>query len=191
MDASSPAPGSARDDRMEQTLSAAHELFAERGYAAVKMDEIAAAVGVTKPLLYNYFGNKERLYIACMERAGDSLIGDGRRRRGARPPAPVTRSAPASAPSSPSSTATAPPGPSSSTRPSPAAARSSTASPTTAVRSSSWSPARCWRSCRRAAAMPPGSKSRPSPPPCSAPPRRLPAGGCAPRRSAPTTPPSS
>jgi AcrR family transcriptional regulator len=63
-----------RDDRMEQTLEAAHGLFAERGYAAVTMDEIAAAVGVTKPLLYNYFGNKERLYIACMERAGDSLL---------------------------------------------------------------------------------------------------------------------
>ena len=58
---------------MEQTLLAAHGLFAERGYAAVTMDEIAAAVGVTKPLLYNYFGNKEQLYIACMERAGDSL----------------------------------------------------------------------------------------------------------------------
>jgi len=58
---------------MEQTLNAAHGLFAERGYAAVKMDQIAASVGVTKPLLYNYFGNKERLYIACMERAGDSL----------------------------------------------------------------------------------------------------------------------
>src|SRR5215467_2959500 len=60
-------------DRMEQALLAAHGLFAERGYAAVTMDEIAAAVGVTKPLLYNYFGNKERLYIACMERAGDAL----------------------------------------------------------------------------------------------------------------------
>ena len=58
---------------MEQTLTAAHGLFAERGYADVKMDEIAAAVGVTKPLLYNYFGNKERLYIACMERAGEAL----------------------------------------------------------------------------------------------------------------------
>lgn len=59
---------------MEQTLEAAHSLFAERGYAAVTMDEIAAAIGVTKPLLYNYFGNKEQLYIACMERAGDALI---------------------------------------------------------------------------------------------------------------------
>jgi AcrR family transcriptional regulator len=62
-----------RGDRMEQTLGVAHGLFAERGYGEVTMDEIAAAVGVTKPLLYNYFGNKERLYIACMERAGDSL----------------------------------------------------------------------------------------------------------------------
>ncbi len=64
---------------MEQTLGVAHGLFAARGYADVTMDEIAAAVGVTKPLLYNYFGNKERLYIACMERAGDTLtrtIGD-------------------------------------------------------------------------------------------------------------------
>jgi AcrR family transcriptional regulator len=63
-----------RSDRMEQTLGVAHGLFAERGFAEVTMDEIAAAVGVTKPLLYNYFGNKERLYIACMEQAGDSLI---------------------------------------------------------------------------------------------------------------------
>lgn len=34
-----------RDDRMEQTLNVAHGLFAERGYAAVKMDEIAPPSG--------------------------------------------------------------------------------------------------------------------------------------------------
>jgi AcrR family transcriptional regulator len=58
---------------MAQALLVAHELFAERGYAAVTMDEVAAALGVTKPLLYNYFGNKEQLYIACMKRSGDAL----------------------------------------------------------------------------------------------------------------------
>jgi AcrR family transcriptional regulator len=58
---------------MEQTLRVARTLFAEQGYNAVTMDEVAAKVGVTKPLLYNYFGNKESLYIACMERAGDAL----------------------------------------------------------------------------------------------------------------------
>ncbi len=70
---------------MEQALSVAHTLFAERGFAAVTMDEVASAVGVTKPLLYNYFGNKERLYIACMQRSGDALtqmildtVGDAR-----------------------------------------------------------------------------------------------------------------
>ena len=168
---------------------AAHDLFAERGYAAVKMDEIAASVGVTKPLLYNYFGNKEQLYIACMERAGDSLT------------ATVAEAVAASAN----------PGEAlgagvraffaflDSDRAAwavlfdetlPAAARSPTASPTTAAASSSWSPARCWRSCPRSAATPPGSRSRPSPPPCSAPPRRWRAGGCGPRRSAPTRPPS-
>src|ERR1700749_2416060 len=63
-----------RGERMEQTLGVAHELFAERGYAEVTMDEVAAAVGGTKPLLYNYFGNKERLYLACMEPAGDALL---------------------------------------------------------------------------------------------------------------------
>jgi len=63
-----------RADRMEQTLAVAHDLFAERGYAAVTMDDVATAVGVTKPLLYNYFGNKERLYVACMQRAGNALF---------------------------------------------------------------------------------------------------------------------
>jgi len=63
-----------REDRMEQMLDRAHTLFAERGYAAVTMDEIAAAAGITKPLIYNYFGNKQQLYIACMERSGDALV---------------------------------------------------------------------------------------------------------------------
>jgi AcrR family transcriptional regulator len=71
--AAQPRSRLARGERMEQTLNVAHGLFAERGYAAVTMDEVAGEVGVTKPLLYNYFGNKERLYIACMERAGDAL----------------------------------------------------------------------------------------------------------------------
>jgi AcrR family transcriptional regulator len=63
----------AREQRMEQTLGVARSLFAERGYSAVTMDQVAEKVGVTKPLLYNYFGNKEGLYAACMERAGDAL----------------------------------------------------------------------------------------------------------------------
>jgi AcrR family transcriptional regulator len=63
-----------RAEREAQMLASAHALFAERGYAAVTMDEVAAAVGVTKPLLYTYFGNKDRLYLACMRPAGDALL---------------------------------------------------------------------------------------------------------------------
>lgn len=63
-----------RHEREQQILDIAHACFAARGYAAVTMDEVAAAAGVTKPLLYTYFGNKERLYGACMERAGEALI---------------------------------------------------------------------------------------------------------------------
>jgi AcrR family transcriptional regulator len=62
-----------RAERERQMLETAHALFAERGYAEVTMDEVASAVGVTKPLLYNYFGNKERLYAACMAPAADGL----------------------------------------------------------------------------------------------------------------------
>jgi AcrR family transcriptional regulator len=55
-------------------LDSARALFAERGYADVTMDEVAGAVGVTKPLLYNYYGNKEQLFLACMKPAADALL---------------------------------------------------------------------------------------------------------------------
>ncbi len=62
-----------RAEREQQVLDAAHRLFAERGYREVTMDAVAAAVGVTKPLLYAYFGNKEQLYLACVSRTGEAL----------------------------------------------------------------------------------------------------------------------
>ena len=96
-----------RAERERQMLETAHALFAERGYAAVTMDEVAAAVGVTKPLLYTYFGNKDRLYLACMRPAGRRADRDRRRGdRGHRHP-DRPRCAPASTPSSASSTPTA------------------------------------------------------------------------------------
>src|SRR3954451_22965485 len=47
---------------------------ARRGFAAATMEDIALEVGVKKPLLYAYFGNKDRLYEACMAPAGEALI---------------------------------------------------------------------------------------------------------------------
>jgi AcrR family transcriptional regulator len=63
-----------RAERELQMLETARIMFAERGFAAVTMEELAAEVGVTKPLLYNYFGNKGRLYLACMEPAAEALV---------------------------------------------------------------------------------------------------------------------
>jgi AcrR family transcriptional regulator len=57
-----------RPQREEQMLEAAMKLFADGGYSNVSMDAIAAETGITKPLLYSYFGSKEGLYVACIER---------------------------------------------------------------------------------------------------------------------------
>jgi AcrR family transcriptional regulator len=54
-------------------LAAATDLFSERGFAAVSMDDVAHAAGITKPLVYSYFGSKEGLFAACAERAGGVL----------------------------------------------------------------------------------------------------------------------
>lgn len=64
-----------RAERERQILEVAHGLFAARGFAAVTMEEVASEVGVTKPLLYAYWGNKERLYLACLERDANALAG--------------------------------------------------------------------------------------------------------------------
>jgi TetR/AcrR family transcriptional regulator len=53
----------------ERLLAAALELFTSRGYAATTVREIVEAAGVTKPVLYYYFRNKEGIYLALMEEA--------------------------------------------------------------------------------------------------------------------------
>jgi AcrR family transcriptional regulator len=60
--------------RESQMVAAAERLFAERGYHGVSMDEIAAGSGISKPMLYDYFGSKEKLFLACVERARGRLF---------------------------------------------------------------------------------------------------------------------
>jgi AcrR family transcriptional regulator len=66
--------GVPRPVREAQILDVAGRVFAARGYHATSMDEIAAQADVTKPLIYAYFGSKERLYVAYIERAGEELL---------------------------------------------------------------------------------------------------------------------
>jgi AcrR family transcriptional regulator len=55
-------------------LDAAGSAFAAGGFAATSMDEIAAAAGISKPMLYSYFGSKQGLYVAYLERSGAALL---------------------------------------------------------------------------------------------------------------------
>ncbi|MHB0970193.1 MAG: TetR/AcrR family transcriptional regulator [Thermoanaerobaculia bacterium] len=50
----------------DRLLLAATKLFARRGYAATAVREIVESAGVTKPVLYYHFGNKEGIYRALV-----------------------------------------------------------------------------------------------------------------------------
>jgi len=55
-------------------LAAGRRAFEERGYRDASMDDIAAAAGITKPMLYAYFGSKQGLYEACLEQVTRELV---------------------------------------------------------------------------------------------------------------------
>jgi len=57
-------------DRKTTIVYAATEVFAEKGYDAGSMREIAARVGVSEPALYRHFSGKEELFLAIMRGAG-------------------------------------------------------------------------------------------------------------------------
>lgn len=63
-----------RAQRERQMIAVAEEIFAERGYQASSMDEIAERVGVSKPMIYEYFGSKEGLLVACIRQARAELL---------------------------------------------------------------------------------------------------------------------
>jgi TetR/AcrR family transcriptional regulator len=52
----------------ERILDAAEDLFAEKGYSATSLGDVADQVGIRSPSLYNHFKNKEALYSAVVER---------------------------------------------------------------------------------------------------------------------------
>ena len=64
----SPARRLSRIERREQLLAAATEAFATAGFAATNLDEVAAAAGVTRVILYRHFDSKSELYQAVLDR---------------------------------------------------------------------------------------------------------------------------
>jgi AcrR family transcriptional regulator len=63
-----------RQQRERLILDVAGRAFARAGYESASMDEIAELADVSKPMLYAYFGSKEGLYLAYVERAGGELL---------------------------------------------------------------------------------------------------------------------
>ena len=62
--------GVPRLDREVQILDIASQQFGTLGFAATSVAAIAEKAGISKPLIYNYFGSKEGLYEACLDRGG-------------------------------------------------------------------------------------------------------------------------
>ena len=61
-------------ERRERLLSVARQIFAERGYQATTMDDVAAAAGFTKPILYQHFSSKESLYNEIVQTTAHQLL---------------------------------------------------------------------------------------------------------------------
>ncbi|HEX4190611.1 MAG TPA: TetR/AcrR family transcriptional regulator [Marmoricola sp.] len=65
--------GVARADREAQIVEVACRAFGENGYAATSVSDVAEAAGISKPLIYNYFGSKDGLHAVCVEHAAAVL----------------------------------------------------------------------------------------------------------------------
>lgn len=67
------APRLPREQRRQQVLAAALQVFSTAGYHAASMDEIAEHAGVSKPVLYQHFPGKLDLYLALLDAGIDEL----------------------------------------------------------------------------------------------------------------------
>src|SRR6201991_723025 len=67
-----------KSDRRLQLLSAAERLFAERGFLAVRLEDIGAVAGVSGPAIYRHFPNKESLLVELLVGISTRLL-DGAR----------------------------------------------------------------------------------------------------------------
>jgi AcrR family transcriptional regulator len=61
-------------ERREQLIAISRGLFAQKGYEATSVEEIAARAEVSKPVVYEHFGGKEGLYAVVVDREVRSLL---------------------------------------------------------------------------------------------------------------------
>ncbi|TFV58811.1 UNVERIFIED_ORG: TetR/AcrR family transcriptional regulator [Bacillus sp. AZ43] len=63
------------EQRRRQLLDIGRELFAQRGFEATSVEEVAAHAGVSKPVVYEHFGGKDGLYAAVVDREMQAVLG--------------------------------------------------------------------------------------------------------------------
>lgn len=61
------------EERRQQLLDVAVDVFARKGYHAASMNDVAEAAGVTKPVLYQHFSSKRDLFVELLTEIGESL----------------------------------------------------------------------------------------------------------------------
>jgi AcrR family transcriptional regulator len=61
-------------ERRQQLLDVGRSLFAERGFEATSIEEVASRAGVSKPIVYEHFGGKEGLYAVVVDREMQALL---------------------------------------------------------------------------------------------------------------------
>lgn len=62
-----------RADKREAVLRAAVRMFNAQGFHATSLDDVAASLGISKPTIYHYLGNKEQVLIECVTRGLEPL----------------------------------------------------------------------------------------------------------------------
>lgn len=62
-------------ERREQLLMVGRTAFAEKGFDALTVEELAQRAGVTKPIVYEHFGGKEGIYAVILDREVGELLG--------------------------------------------------------------------------------------------------------------------
>jgi len=62
------------DERLQEILSTARELFFTKGYATTSINDIISAIGIAKGTFYHYFDSKDDLLIAVTEQITDEAL---------------------------------------------------------------------------------------------------------------------
>ncbi|WP_043310456.1 TetR/AcrR family transcriptional regulator [Pseudomonas sp. ML96] len=67
-----------KEQRREAIVNAALELFEVQGFSSTTVEQVAVQAGVSTPTVFNYFGSKQDILLALMERADQQALSDAR-----------------------------------------------------------------------------------------------------------------